>query len=484
MRKRFHGLKKPKPRQDWSKWTLYNISRMLTPFAGNKTFFQQKWMAKSLTRAYHGEQIREGQWTRMFDRRLPAVVPMDYRVLARTDGSDQAAGRGSGLVKPAEDDLAEGARNGGDGRDGRPGKGAKNAKDRLPSAPAKTSYMHMTYHPTERRLDTAIFRALFASSTRQARQFVVHGSVKVNGKKMIYPGYLLNPGDMFSVEPERVLYATGARKFNKHSPETLQGRSRTEEAELEQVVDDDAEDLLDGADEAGEASTAKADKISDTSDTTRSETAAEDPKVALKSLMARAKSIMADSKDHISGKRKQELRDFSRSVKKTLSQIRGTKVGASTPLNETIDALEETLKSISSKVPSSTPQTPTEPEAELSSSLSSPSSPSTTPSNPQAQDAGKEDAYRTRKDAELLHAALVRAQENPVDARKPYATPWRPREFMSAFAFIPRYLEVNQKICSAIYLRHPVARPGLAEVPTPFSGETMALAFNWYLRRR
>ena len=29
---------------------------------------------------------------------------------------------------------------------------------------------------------------------------------------MVYPGYLLNPGDMFQVEPERVLYATGAPK--------------------------------------------------------------------------------------------------------------------------------------------------------------------------------------------------------------------------------------------------------------------------------
>ena len=44
--------------------------------------------------------------------------------------------------------------------------------------------MNMVYAPTERRLDTAIFRALFASSTRQARQFVIRGDVKVNGKKV------------------------------------------------------------------------------------------------------------------------------------------------------------------------------------------------------------------------------------------------------------------------------------------------------------
>lgn len=45
-------------------------------------------------------------------------------------------------------------------------------------------YMQMTFAPLERRLDTALFRALFASSARQAKQFVVHGAVKVNGKKV------------------------------------------------------------------------------------------------------------------------------------------------------------------------------------------------------------------------------------------------------------------------------------------------------------
>jgi hypothetical protein len=74
-------------------------------------------------------------------------------------------------------------------------------------------------------------------------------------------------------------------------------------------------------------------------------------------------------------------------------------------------------------------------------------------------------------------------QENPVDDSKPYATPWMPRDFMSVFAFIPRFLEVNHKICAAVYLRHPVARPGLAEVPTPFSESINSNAFTWYLRR-
>ena len=110
-----------------------------------------------MTRAYHGETVREQKWTRMFRRTIKAVVPMDHRYLAEKDGSELAEGRGSGLDLPP---------------------------DQKPKVMPKTPYMSMTYAPTERRLDTAIFRALFASSTRQARQFVVHGYVRVNGQKV------------------------------------------------------------------------------------------------------------------------------------------------------------------------------------------------------------------------------------------------------------------------------------------------------------
>jgi ribosomal protein S4 len=95
----------------------------------------------------------------MFTPLLNSVIPMDHRYLAEHDGSEQAAGRGSGLEKPMDLNKIAFGRN-------------------------QVPYMHMTYAPIERRLDTAIFRALFASSVRQARQFVIHGQVKVNGKKV------------------------------------------------------------------------------------------------------------------------------------------------------------------------------------------------------------------------------------------------------------------------------------------------------------
>jgi ribosomal protein S4 len=148
-------LSKAKVRQSWSKYNLYNLSRIVAPPYKTKTFFQQKWSAKSMLRAYHSEQVREGQWERMFSRKLRSVVPMNPEYLARNDGSLESAGRGSGLEK-----------------------------ERPSTRPAAIPYMQMTFAPLERRLDTAIFRALFASSARQARQFVVHGAVKVNGKKV------------------------------------------------------------------------------------------------------------------------------------------------------------------------------------------------------------------------------------------------------------------------------------------------------------
>lgn len=130
----------------------------------SQTYYQQKWKAKSATRAYHGEHIREKQWQRMFTPRLNAVIPMDHKYLAENDGSELAAGRGSGLQEKPVHDMREGER----------------SQTRQRPIP----YMHMTYAPIERRLDMAIFRSLFSSSARQARQMVIHGQVKVNGQKV------------------------------------------------------------------------------------------------------------------------------------------------------------------------------------------------------------------------------------------------------------------------------------------------------------
>jgi small subunit ribosomal protein S4 len=52
----------------------------------------------------------------------------------------------------------------------------------------------------ERRLDNVIFRTGFASSRNQARQFVRHNHILVNGKKVNIPSFLVDTGDVVTIK--------------------------------------------------------------------------------------------------------------------------------------------------------------------------------------------------------------------------------------------------------------------------------------------
>ncbi|KAL4871351.1 hypothetical protein BDV12DRAFT_164139 [Aspergillus spectabilis] len=464
-------LSKAKFRQSWSKYNLYNLSRIRNPGVVGRTFFQQKWTAKSMLRAYHGEQVSESKWERMFSRRIRSVIPMAPWKLAKDDGSGMSAGRGSGL----EETFSP--------RD-------KSNKD----TPDATPYTHMTFAPLERRLDVAIFRALFASSARQARQFVVHGAVTVNGKKMRYPGYLLNPGDMFQVDPERVMYATGAPKDKFERRQARVARKKASEAP-EAEGEEAAEESKEGVE----------------AEKKESEPESIDAKQTLKTLLSQAKNILTSDKELIPAKRKQELRGFQKAVRRVMSRTSG----AQSILTENFEAqfaeilavlkakkieAKEAKESKKDKKPEEdkeskgtrdykTESTSPATESKETDTIASESKPTEALSEAFRQAAenpeGEVDTTQLTEDEyDVLKRALVQMRDNPIDNSKPYATPWRPRDYMSAFAFIPRYLEVNQNICAAVYLRHPVARPGKAEVPTPFGEQVATAAFHWYLRRR
>lgn len=64
--------------------------------------------------------------------------------------------------------------------------------------------------------------------------------------------------------------------------------------------------------------------------------------------------------------------------------------------------------------------------------------------------------------------------------------PFHLPEYATPFIFIPAYLEVSFPACSTIYLRHPTARPGYSEIPTPYDadGEVVRLAWEWYAKVR
>jgi small subunit ribosomal protein S4 len=51
----------------------------------------------------------------------------------------------------------------------------------------------------ERRLDTVIYRAKFVPTVFAARQFVNHGHVKVNGRRVTIPSIRIKVGDLIEV---------------------------------------------------------------------------------------------------------------------------------------------------------------------------------------------------------------------------------------------------------------------------------------------
>ncbi len=54
----------------------------------------------------------------------------------------------------------------------------------------------------ETRLDNVVYRAGWASTRPQARQFVNHGQIKVNGKRVDIPSYRARKGDVVSLSPK------------------------------------------------------------------------------------------------------------------------------------------------------------------------------------------------------------------------------------------------------------------------------------------
>lgn len=54
----------------------------------------------------------------------------------------------------------------------------------------------------ESRLDNTLFRANWAYSRRMAKQIVNHGQVRVNGRRVDRPGYVLKVGDTVQLHPD------------------------------------------------------------------------------------------------------------------------------------------------------------------------------------------------------------------------------------------------------------------------------------------
>lgn len=287
---------------------------------------------------------------------------------------------------------------------------------------------------------------------------------------MRYGSYMLNPGDLFEVDPDKVMWATGKDKSQaslEAAADRLQAKEEAKaEAEEEATVEpteetDKAEAEGEKAAEAeGEKAAAEVEEAPEQPDldTLPVEERKDEQHRRIRAVVKSAKVLLAEDPD-LNAKRKQELRAFTRAARKALGKKYEQSAG------KLMDDLS----------------------AQLSRFKLDGDSVKKVEDNQQVEGQEEGQEWLSGKEVGELTGLLRENEaddENPVDPSKPYATPWEPRKFLEPFAFIPRYLEVNQNICAAVYLRHPVARKGLAEVPTPFPYEVNQLAYIWYLRRR
>jgi hypothetical protein len=160
---------------------------------------------------------------------------------------------------------------------------------------------------------------------------------------MTYPGYLLNPGDMFSVDPERVMFATGMKKSDKQISKPKKA-AEGEEGEGEEAQEEATEE---SEVKESEAEVAEADSASKELDAA---VTPEEAKRALRVVMNRAKRITTAAKGDLSGRRLKDLRKLSHDVRKTMAKF-GSRDSKAAPTVETVEELAKVLTEITLKIP-------------------------------------------------------------------------------------------------------------------------------------
>lgn len=308
--------------------------------------------------------------------------------------------------------------------------------------------------------------------------------------QMRHPSYNLNPGDMFQVDVEKVLYGTGKQKESWEAKEleiAAQKRARSEAKAREAALKEAT-----GREKVAKEGESEGEEAADDTEGLTPEQLWKLRNKELKGVIKHVQYLLKDDTG-LNAKKKQKLRLFRQSAKRFLSRPPDEEVEA----NELIEDLQMQMRSLEIEGENlgllTGEAADGDAEAEAGAEAGEPGFNRTQEINKGLEGLTEEqkdkalaimgDEKLTRAEMRSLARVLRYDAENPLDESKPYKTPWEPKEFMAAFAHIPRYLEVNPFICSAIYLRHPVARRGHAEVPTPFNYFTNQLAHSWYLGR-
>lgn len=468
-----NSLVRGRIRPSMNKYNLFNLYKKNKPNFRLMTLYQQKWASKQETRAYHGEHIKEQKWQNLFEKKLKGVAQLDASL--------------KGEVPP-------------------------------------TPMVLQTFAPLEKRLDYAIFRALFASSVRQSKKFILNGHVKVNGVVIKHPSFTLKPGDLFSVDPERVLEALGAPKPNlreaykidkfqiikwqNYVSDVKKNPRLVWERKLEKQKKNDSlysQYTVDGI------YNKNSDAFSDASQ-------------RKKSLQDHQIKKMKEVQNSID--RKTILKDIIRSYPfDSKSKLTNNKPF----IKQFGDELAEKAFLIYTAIPATITKLPTDEELHKEINKIIPTYQDgkivgdyyndTTFKKIRSQLSELHSEYleKIRQDFEnkpLAEEELIKIWSDKLkkhpklpdfseveekgkyyvklpwqrgmhglsDPSKSYFTPWKPRQFLPVFAVLPKHIEVSFSTCHAVYLRDPVARPGESEVISPFDEDIHERSFMYYVK--
>ncbi|KAA1477938.1 alpha-L RNA-binding motif-containing protein [Dentipellis sp. KUC8613] len=234
------------PRMSWNKMNLYNLWRRSYDPAWRvdfkklpPTLFQQRWKAKSLVRAYHGDFINEKTFKRWY---LPSTLP-DVRPRRASTTSAEAVELNKWARQQKKADRQT----------------RRAEEDSQELAPVGS----LMFSEVERRIDVFIFRCCLAHSVYEARRLVVHGDVLLNGKKHQNANTRLAPGDMVSVNPDAIRMLKPIKEEPVAEDEAAPADEAKPEAEVEET--DAAAAESEGAEVEASAADEAADSASEPS---------------------------------------------------------------------------------------------------------------------------------------------------------------------------------------------------------------------------
>ncbi|ODV79970.1 alpha-L RNA-binding motif-containing protein [Suhomyces tanzawaensis NRRL Y-17324] len=450
-----NSLSRGRVRASMNKYNLFNLYKKDKVSFDRLTLFQQKWKAKAETRAYHGEHLTESRWKTLFNPSLESVAQLD------------ASLKGS-RVQP-------------------------------------TPMVLQTYAALEKRLELAVFRSMFASSVRQARQFILGGHVSVNGVVIKHPSFPLQAGDIFNVKPEKVLLAMGRVK---------PGLEQSVKVDNKQIIvwNKYVKSAKENPRDVWELKQAKPESL----DTTRTENNAQSiksfndkldkdmirkQKETTRELILTRILTLASKQEEVDEK---AFKEFGSQAKKCHDvynllfdskhdMVENFSIEASTEFvnkkKPEMDAGEKHLTSSVKQILGEIQKVTVESIRVKAQESKLPEDAKTIPFTSQFAEnlkthkkLNKDEIMENEATAEISlpwQTGLFGRQ----DPTKPYFTPWTPRPFLGAFAILPSHIEVSFNTCHAIYLRDPIARPGHSEVITPFAEDVHERAYMYYVRK-